>query len=297
MKLLEHFRNTVNKEAILKEAETKKDVEEKIKQYESVFIDGELDQRLTIHSDGKISYDGEIEFGVFSYVDNSRRLPFTFYKVQKLALLAGYTKKLDSLEGLPEDCDELIIVVAEEKPSSFFEGHFPKRIRTLLDLTVVSLKNCKFGIEKFDDRAGFDLMVDEDKTIDSLEGLPDDIHRVRFEASVSQIKSFKGLPKRIFILNFYGRRNDPFDVRDLVANADTIGSITTLATTLVDDCPILSLFKIKHLSKIESDASFSGESPCSKVLRIVSKHLKEGDAFACQEELFDKGFERYAKTK
>lgn len=296
MRLSEHFRNNINREAILKEAETKKEVEEKVKQYESVFIDGELDQRLTIHADGKISYDGEIEFSGFSYVDNSRRLPFTFYKVQKLALLAGYTKKLNSLEGLPEDCDELIIIVDEEKPSSFFEGHFPKRIRSVLDLTTVSLKNCKFGIEKFDDRARLDLMVEEDKAIDSLEGLPDEINWLRFEANVSQIKSFKGLPKQIDTLNFYGRRNDPLDVRDLVANAGSIGAITTLATTLAEDCPVLSLFKIKNLSKIGVDDS-SGTTIASEVLKIVSKHLREGDAFACQEELFDKGFERFAKTK
>lgn len=296
MRLSDHFRNNLNREAILKEAETKKEVEEKVKQYESIFIDGDLDQRLTIHSDGKISYDGEIEFSGFSYVDNSRRLPFTFYKVQKLALLAGYTKKLDSLEGLPEDCDELIIIVDEEKPSSFFEGHFPKRIRSVLDLTAVSLKNCKFGIEKFDDRARLDLMVEEDKTIDSLEGLPNEINWLRFEANVSQIKSFKGLPKNIDTLNFYGRRNDPLDVRDLVANAGSIASITTLATALVEDCPVLSLFKIKNLFKIGVDDS-SGTTVASEVLKIVSKHLREGDAFACQEELFDKGFERFAKTK
>ena len=291
MRLSDHFKNAVKQSQLNENQELIADVRNRIEQYNSIFIDGTDEKTLQIHADGSISYFGEIEFTKNSYVDNSRRLPFTFKKVNRLVLMDGYSDKLDSLEGLPSECHTLLIELSSHKPPEYFEGHFPKKAK-VIDLSVHSLQNCKFGIEHVDEKIEFSISDGED--IKSLEGLPHEVPRLIFNGPPHVVRSFKGFPAFVRLLAFYGS-NGKFDVKDLATYAKELHVILSTQMDLENNTPILSLFKLKGLSLLRNDNMLVGD--CKEVFKIVNKYLDDMDVFGCQEELIDSGFEQFARAK
>lgn len=297
MRLTDHFKNAITTNQPTQVVESKVDLEEireKIKEFENIFVDGIRDNVLKVHEDGSISYFGEIEFPERSYVDNTRKMPFKFKHVNRFVILKGYAAKLNSLEGSPSECHTFILDLEVHKPPSFFEGHFPK-IANVIDISVTSLQNCKFGTEHIKDKFELSIKEDEDEgAVKSFEGLPKEINRVIINNSPRVIRSFKGFPEKVNEVYFYGHGGE-FDVKDFAQYVRSVSIIGCTQSRLKENTPILSLFKLKYLEKLKNDNMIVDD--CKNVFRIVNKYLEDGDVFGCQEELIDQGFEQYAKTK
>lgn len=296
MRLSDHFKKAITPNEITQVVESKVDLEEvraRIEQYETIFINGTRDNILKVHDDGSISYFGEIEFNKKSYVDNTKRMPFKFKRVNRFVLLKGYTAKIDSLEGSPEDCHIYMVDVDVHKPPSFFEGHFPKTAN-VIDLSVTSLQHCKFGIETIRDKFELSVRDNEDiGAIKSFEGLPREINRIIINNGPQVIRSFKGFPEKINELYFYG--GGDFGVKDLAQYVKSIGRIVCTQHSMEPNSPILSLFKLNHLEELRNDNMIVDD--CKRVFKIVNKYLPDGDVFGCQEELIESDLEQYARTK
>ena len=296
MRLTDHFKKAITPTVSTQVIESKVDLEEiraKVKEFENIFVDGIRDNILTIHGDGSITYLGEIEFHDKSYVDNTGKMPFKFKRVNRFILLKGYAAKLNSLEGSPEDCHTFMLDLEAEKPPSYFEGHFPKTAN-VIDISVCSLRNCKFGTEQIKDKFELSIRDNEDVgAVRSFEGLPKEINRVIINNAPTVIRSFLGFPEKVNEVYFYG--GGEFAVKDFSQHVKSVGTITCTQSRLEKNTPILSLFKLKHLEKLENHNMIVED--CKKVFKIVNKYLEEGDVFGCQEEMIDQGFDQYAKTK
>jgi hypothetical protein len=301
MKLSEHFKQAVSESSIDVELDRYNKMLDKIKDFESIFVNGIKFPFLRVNEDDSISYDGEIEFSKTSYVDSSKKMPFKFKIVKgSFSLLNGYPDKLDSLEGLPEKCRDLNINCSMPKPPSFFEGHFPKELYSL-DLSVTSLQNCKFGIETVEKK--IELSVEDISGLKSFEGLPDNLLRLTCNFPPNWVRSFKGLPKNIGALQFFANNGNigtdsntsKFTLGDLAEHAGSIESISTNQYEIAEGTPMLSLFKIKGLQRLTNHNIIV--DTCKEVFNIMQKHLPAGDAFDCQEALVDAGYGQYAKSK
>ena len=301
MKLSEHFSKVINESYIDDELSRYVKMRPLIEHYESIFVNGIKFPFLSVNEDMSISYDGEIEFSKTSYVDSSKKMPFKFKIVKgSFTMLNGYPDKLDSLEGLPEKCWELNINCSMPKPPSFFEGHFPKEVHSL-DLSVPSLQNCKFGIEKADKK--IELSVEDISGLKSFEGLPDTLNRLTCNFPPNWVRSFKGLPKNIGALQFFVNNGNigtdshtsKFTLGDLVEHAGAIESISTNQYDIAEGTPMLALFKIKGLQRLTNHNIIV--DACKEVFHIIQKHLASGDAIDCQEALVDAGFGQFAKSK
>lgn len=289
MRLKDQFQKVLSEATKSAEEARYQELLPKIEQHRNIFMSGIGQNVLKVGKDGRISYSGEIEFDHPN--DSETTLPFSFKKVGLFSMYSGYPDKLESLDGLPEECANFEFILKTDKPSSFFEGKFPKKIHDSLFIAAPNLKNCKFGVEQLGTNARVSIRAD---VIHSLEGLPNQIDFLYFDASLQRILSFEGLPKNIRRLVFSGERDEPFDITNIAKHAGEITNITTYSDKLVTNTPILAAFKIKGLNSITNPNSV-GEA--HEVFKIVNQHLSSGDILSCQDELIDAGFEQYARTK
>ncbi len=293
MRLSEHLTKTLAETYIDEQLARYNELLPKIKEFKNIFLNGIEFPLLKVEKDGKISYYGDIEFSKDSYVDSSGEMPFKFNIVDGVfTLLNGYADKLSTLDGLPKECADLNIALKTYKAPGFFEGFFPKKLVNL-DLDVISLQNCNFGIEEVTKK--IELTVEE-HGLKNFVGLPTVIPRLTLNFPSAWIKSFKGI-NTINVLQFWtsGSHTSQFELKDLVEHAKSIYIISTDQSDLKENSPMLSLFKIPGLRELKCTNILV--SDCMDVFRILNKYLSDGDVFAAQDELIDKDLQEYAKTK
>lgn len=250
------------------------------------FVKHELHlEKYTITSDGTVNTSEKVSITSFTKPENNLvKLPIKF-GVVKNKFEIFQCKKLLTLEGCPDEVDEINIAFCHSLKDL---EHFPKKVNKEAFISscneLISLK----GLQDIEIKEM--LSIRDCENLNSFDGLPTTTHALLIR-NLPSIRSLKGLSetvKGVLILRLRNLTTLEYLPKHIY------GELTIEAGDKITN--LLRVFSVKGLTHIKFDIEESSEDSI-KITEIINKWLPSKDVIECQEELIEAGFKRFARIK